>query len=536
MFHSKSKQEMTMNRRTLLTTGLAAGAGITAAPFIIRKGIAQAGTPVTLTPWVDPLPTPPVLNPANIVSGASFDPRVTAFGAPNYHELIEAEGFHQFHRDLPATKMWLYNGTFPGPTFINRLGIPTVIRRINNLNPAHVGFGMPETSMHHHGGHQSPMDDGWPLDFITPGTYRDHLIPNIVPDNDTNEWPSTLWYHDHTIDYTASNVYRGLAGMSLHFDALDSGNENDTNPAALRLPSGAYDVPLVFRDVALNADGSLLFNQLDTRGQVGNLKTVNGKVKPYLTVQRRKYRFRLLAGSMAREWMFRIWKGTTRLPFKIIASDGGLLPAPVQVTQHQMGNAERYEIIVDFSAFPAGTQITLNDHLIQTDGNKPVGVSPTGDPVLLFVVEGAAAAPDPSRVPTVLRPLSPVDMTRVVATRSLVLSQAGGIWTINGLPWNPNVPLFQPKLGSAEIWNVSVKGGGWDHPLHIHQEFFRILKRGGSTPQPWERGRKDVVLLSNTTSCQLYVQFRTFTGPYVFHCHNLGHEDMAMMGWYNVIP
>ena len=127
-------------------------------------------------------------------------------------------------------------------------------------------------------------------------------------------------------------------------------------------------------------------------------------------------------------------------------------------------------------------------------------------------------------------------MTRVVATRSLELSQVGGIWTINGLPWNPNVPLFQPKLGSAEIWNVSVKGGGWDHPLHIHQEFFRILKRGGSTPQPWERGRKDVVLLSNTSACQLYVQFRTFTGPYVFHCHNLGHEDMAMMGWYNVIP
>jgi FtsP/CotA-like multicopper oxidase with cupredoxin domain len=380
------------------------------------------------------------------------------------------------------------------------------------------------------------MDDGWPLDFILPGTYRDHLIPNIVPDNDSNEWPSTLWYHDHTIDYTASNVYRGLAGMSLHFDTLDSGNENDTNPAALRLPSGAYDVPLVFRDVALNADGSLLFNQLDTKGQVGNLKTVNGKVKPFLKVQRRKYRFRLLAGSMAREWMFRIWKGTTRIPFKIIASDGGLLPAPVQVTQHQMGNAERYEIIVDFTSFPAGTQITLNDHIMQSDGNKPLGVSPTGDPLVLFVVEGAAPAPDPSRVPAVLRPLSPVDMTRVVATRSLELSQVGGIWTINGLPWNPNVPLFQPKLGSAEIWNVSVKGGGWDHPLHIHQEFFRILKRGGSTPQPWERGRKDVVLLSNTSACQLYVQFRTFTGPYVFHCHNLGHEDMAMMGWYNVIP
>jgi FtsP/CotA-like multicopper oxidase with cupredoxin domain len=324
--------------------------------------------------------------------------------------------------------------------------------------------------------------------------------------------------------------------MSLHFDDLDSGNENDTNPAALRLPSGAYDVPLVFRDVALNADGSLLFNQLDTKGQVGNLKTVNGKVKPYLTVQRRKYRFRLLGGSLAREWMFRIWNGNVRVPFQIIASDGGLLPAPVTVTQHQQGNAERYEIVVDFSKFANGTQITLNDHLIQTDGNKPVGVSATGEPLVLFRVVGAAAAPDPSRVPAVLRPLSPVDMTRVMATRTIELSQVGGFWTINGSPWNPNVPIFQPKLGSAEIWNVSVKGGGWDHPLHIHQEFFRILKRGGATPQAWERGRKDVVLLSNTSPVQLYVSFRTFTGPYVFHCHNLAHEDMAMMAWYNVIP
>jgi hypothetical protein len=109
----------------------------------MRKGIAQAGTPVSLTPWVDPLPTPPLLNPTNIVAGAAFDPRVTAFGAPNYHELIEAEGFHKFHRDLPATKMWLYNGTFPGPTFINRLGVPTVFRRINNLTQTTLALGCP---------------------------------------------------------------------------------------------------------------------------------------------------------------------------------------------------------------------------------------------------------------------------------------------------------------------------------------------------------------------------------------------------------
>ncbi|MFM7323217.1 MAG: multicopper oxidase family protein [Armatimonadota bacterium] len=459
-----------------------------------------------------------------------------SYGTPKTCLLTEAEGLHQFHRDLPPTPMWLYNGTFPGPTFVNQLGVPTVIRRINNLDPNYIGFGIPETSMHHHGGHQGPVDDGWPLDFIVPGQYRDHLIPNIVPDGDSNEWPSTLWYHDHTIDHTAGNVYHGLAGMSWHFDALDTGNENDKDPnkKPLRLPSGEYDIPLVFRDVALNQDGSLFFDQLNDKGQVGNLMTVNGKVAPYLKVARRKYRFRLLAGSMAREYLLSLSDGS---PFQIIASDGGLLPAPVTATQLRMANAERYEIVVDFSRYPIGKQLTLDDFLVYSptgDGNKPDGVSTVGNPLMLFVVD--RDAPDNSRVPLKLRPLTPVKGVKIAATRDLVLHRTNGMWVINDTVWNPAVPMFKPKLGTFEIWNVSVKGGGWNHPLHIHQEFFRVLKRNGVAPAAHEAGRKDVILVWNDSPVQLLVGFRTYTGPYVFHCHNLGHEDMAMMAWYDVQP
>jgi len=430
--------------------------------------------------------------------------------------------------------MWLYNGTFPGPTMVQRYGQPTVLRRINKLDPNYVGFGLPETSMHHHGGHQGPVDDGWPLDFITPNQYRDHLFPNIVPAGDTNEWPSTLWYHDHTIDHTAGNVYHGLAGLSLHFDNLDKGNERDATGGNLRLPSGYFDIPLVFRDVALNQDGSLYFDQLNDKGQVGNLLTVNGKVAPYLNVSRRKYRFRLLAGSMAREWLLGLSDGSE---FHVIASDGGLLPAPAPVTELHQGNAERYEIIVDFSKYEIGTQITLNDYLVYGgDGNKPEGVLDFGFGTPLMMFRVLRDAVDYSQMPDQLRPLTPVDQLPIAATRDIVLHRTNGMWVINGTPWNPLVPMFTPKVNTFEIWNVSVQGGGWNHPLHIHQEFFRILKRNGLAPRPHEAGRKDTVLLWNDSPCQLLVGFRTYTGPYVFHCHNLGHEDMAMMAWYDVQP
>lgn len=200
-----------------------------------------------LRPFVDALPIPGRLAETPMSTIPELAPRYFEYGTPKSYTLREQEACHQFHRDLPPTLMWTYNGTFPGPIIAHGLGTAATFRRINDLNPNYRGFGIVETVLHNHGGWQSPDDDGWPMDFIHPGEERYYLIPNQVPDNDRSHWAS-LWYHNHVADHTAGNVYSGLAGMVNQFDEVDSDNENDTNPIALRLPSGAHDIPLVLGD------------------------------------------------------------------------------------------------------------------------------------------------------------------------------------------------------------------------------------------------------------------------------------------------
>ena len=493
-----------------------------------RRASTQTGR---LLPFVDPLPIPSRLVDTPVNPLLPLGPRYYQYGTPNYYVLREQEAVHQFHRDLRPTLMWTYNGTFPGPVIMHRLGKATAVRRVNDLNPQHRGFGLVETVLHHHGGWQDPAADGWPLDFITPGNFKDYLIPNQIPEGERSYWASTLWYHDHLADHTSANVYRGLAGLCMQFDEIDSDNENDTNPVALRLPSGQYDVPLVFNDYLLNPDGSLYFDQMDDEGQVGNLFCVNGKVQPYLRVAARKYRFRLLCAAQARHYNLSL---SNKAPFHIIGSDGGLLEAPVEVRSVYMVPGERYEIIVDFSRLPVGTQIMLVNDVDQKDGNKPSSVGKVSIPQVLFVVD--RTAPDPSRLPAVLQTIPAPHMETIVATRRLEFHRRKGAWQINDRFWDPERPLFTSRLHTAERWIVSAKGGGWHHPFHVHVENFRVLSRNGRIPPPQERGRKDVLNLPGGDEAEIYIEFHKFVGRYTVHCHNLGHEDLAMMGWVNVIP
>ncbi len=492
------------------------------------RGVTQAGH---VTPFVDPLPLPSRLTDTPVNPLLPLGPRYYQYGTPAYYVLREQEAFHQFHRDLPPTLMWTYNGTFPGPCLVHWRGKATAVRRINDLNPAHRGFGLTETVLHHHGGWQDPVDDGWPTDYITPGNYKDYLIPNQIPEGERSYWASTLWYHDHLADHTSANVYRGLAGLSLQFDDVDSDNESDTNPAALRLPSGQYDIPLAFNDYLLNRDGSLYFDQMEDEGQIGNLFCVNGKVQPFLRVAARKYRFRLLCASQARHYNLSL---SNKAPFHVIASDGGLLPAPVQVTSIYMVPGERYEIVVDFSRYPVGTQLALINDVDQTDGNKPKSIGGVALPQLLFVVD--RNAPDPSRLPSTLQVIPQPELSTVVATRRLEFHRRNGGWQINDRFWDPDRPLFTCRLHTAERWIIAAKGGGWHHPFHMHVENFRVLSRNGRVVPPQERGRKDVLNLPGGDEAEIYIEFHKFAGKYTVHCHNLGHEDLAMMGWVNVIP
>ena len=502
----------------------------TVSPFVRIKSrpiTVQAGR---LSPFVDALPIPGRLADTPVNPLQPLASRYYEYGNPNYYILREQEALHSFHRDLPQTQMWTYNGTFPGPALVHYRGKPTAVRRINDLNPNYRGFGIVETVLHHHGGWQDPVDDGWPMDFITPGTYKDYLIPNQTQEDERSYWASTLWYHDHMADHSSGNVYHGLAGVALQFDDVDSDNENDTNPQALRLPSGQYDVPLVFNDYILNQDGSLFFDQMEDKGQIGNLFCVNGKVQPYVRVAARKYRFRLLCASQARHYNLSL---SNKASFHLIASDGGLLEAPLETKSVYMAPGERYEIIVDFSRYPVGTQLALINDVDQKDGNKPDSVGRVAIPQVLFVVDRQAE--DPSLLPAVLQHIPSPRLDTVVATRRLVFHRRNGAWQINDRFWDPERPLFACKLNTAERWTIAVGGGGWHHPFHLHVENFRVLSRNGRLPPVHERGRKDVLNLPGGQEAEIFVEFHKYVGRYTVHCHNLGHEDLAMMGWVNVV-
>lgn len=482
-----------------------------------------------------------------------------------FYNLYVREGLHSFHPNLPTQKIWGYDGIVPGPTFVARYGEPALVRIHNQLPNDATGFGSPEISTHLHNLHCASESDGFAGDYYSTtkagptlasaGSFKDHHYPNCYANYDRNDATNgdprealgTLWYHDHRLDFTGANVYRGMAGFYLLFDHIDSGDENDTNPSALRLPSGVgvYDIPLAIQDKQFDSGGYLTFDQFESKGQLGNKFLVNGKIQPYFQVRRRKYRFRLLDASLSRFYELYLTQGGVNQTFKYIANDGNLLPAPLTMNKVAIGPAERGDIVVDFSKYPAGTQLFLVNRLIQTDGRGPedalVNVrNAAGDlvsagvQVLRFDVMGGAVT-DNSVVPNVLRALPPINLAEVVKTRTFEFNKVNEVWTVNGNLFDPEVVAASPKRGTSEIWVLQGKGS-WHHPVHIHMTEGRILSRNGKAPPAHEVGRKDVYVLKPGEEVRVLMRFSDFTGKYMMHCHNLTHEDHAMMVRWDVVP
>ncbi|KQT11076.1 hypothetical protein ASG30_09495 [Ramlibacter sp. Leaf400] len=461
-------------------------------------------------------------------------------------------GSHRFHPELPTQEVWGYDGRVPGPLFHARYGQPILVRFRNQLPNALQGFGSPDISVHLHNLHTPSESDGFPVDWFSetacgptltrPGRFKDHHYPMVYAGveafggiGDPREALGTLWYHDHRLDFTAPNVYRGMAGFFLAFDEIDSGNEHDGNPSALRLPSGAYDVPLMFGDKQFDSGGNLMFDQFNGDGFIGDKFLVNGKIQPFFHVEPRKYRFRMLAAGTSRVWDFQLrWQNRVQ-SFAQIANDGNLLVAPLLRSNVRLGNAERADIVVDFSRFPVGSELILTNRLKHLDGRKPENdFLSTPDPLLKFIVDKPLAAADESQVPGRLREQPPITLSEVVTTRNFQFNRSGGGWTINDREFN-NRPIATPKVGTAEIWNLVNPSGGWAHPIHIHFEEGRILQRNGREPPEHERGRKDVYTIGPNESVRVFLRFRDFTGKYVMHCHNTIHEDHAMMGRWDIV-
>ncbi|WP_338050371.1 multicopper oxidase family protein [Pseudomonas lalucatii] len=491
---------------------------------------------------------------------------------PPIHYAISAEENPAwiFNPAYPPQRTWgfAYGGnaaTTPGPTIVARYGQPTIVRIYNRLPRDHKGFGTPEISTHLHNAHTASESDGFPGDYYSavkagptltaPGQFKDHFYPNIYAGydelqngiGDPREALGTLFYHDHTMDFTAPNLVRGLMGFLLLFDEVDSGDERDPNPAALRLPSYPYDYPLDFADRLFDRNGILYYDQVDPDGTLGDKVTVNGYIEPLLRVAARKYRLRLLNGGPSRFYEFYLVDGNGRAqPYTYIANDGNLLPAPLfNQYRVRLSVAERADIVVDFARYPIGTELYLVNRLEQDDSRRPDEAEAPGMRVLKVIVDRFPPEQDLSRVPPLLRELRPLDPVEIAAARvrRFEFERTNGMWAINDKFFNPLRSAVEIGQDAVEVWDLVNDSGGWAHPIHIHFEEGRIIAKfvDGTDDDdevavpPHEQGRKDVFNLAPNSRVKVLLRFRDFLGKYVMHCHNLIHEDHAMMLRWDVV-
>jgi len=530
------------------------------------------------------------LNPLPIPGIAQ---EVTPFYSPGYKDFIgsgtrffeihEEERTVQVHPGLGRkTSIWGYRDVnvsqsdlVLGPTFKVRMNEGGIVVRMKNdlpTTPAGApdplrGFGVPHMTTHLHGGHHPSRSDGFPDNihiggvlqrFVTvpPGEngshFYDYCYPLLDPGSSTGtpddtERPSTLWYHDHFFDFTGPNVYRGLAGFFLVFDEKDSDDETDQSSTALRLPSGEFDVPLVLQDKRVDANGKLIYSTFGHDGFLGDTFFVNGAVQPFHEVRRRKYRFRFLNGSNARFYrVFLTNSSGQAFPMDQIATEGGLLARPIRgIQSFLIAPAERVEVVVDFTNFSSNTRLYFENRQPQNEGALPgEGVLRRGTQLLELRVTGKKPEYDPSRVGNAkgeLRPFAAISAAelRRATRKTFEFDDSDGGWVINDRFANLERALTTSPRNAPQIWSLE-SGGDWAHPVHIHLEFMRVLRRNEGLPPLNERdgmAKKNTVVIGgpNFGDVEIFVKFRDYPGPFVFHCHNLEHEDMRMMARNDVV-
>lgn len=508
-----------------------------------------------------PLTPTPTIAPNNAAGeGRTRNHQVVTSPFPpiKQYRIVQQAAQKSVHTGLPLQTLWTFDGKSPGPLYIARYGEPVLVRNVNNLPANNGGFGINQVSTHLHNGHTPSESDGFPCDYfpnpqnpvIANATFYDQYYPNVLagfnsthaPTGDINESMSSLWYHDHRVDFTAQNVYKGLAGMYNLYNNFDTGDET----TGFRLPgvpnatTGVpdFDVNMLFADRCFDNAGLLFFDLFNLDGILGDKFLVNGKIQPVMHVHPRRYRFRWLDGGPSRFYQFFLTDLTNlnaHNMFFQISSDGNLLPGPVSVESVRLGVAERADVIIDFAPL-AGKTLYLENRLEQTDGRGPTGnVLPAGqgDRVLKIVVD-LPNVPDnsvnPATNPVYYTLPSTAGTPRV--TRTFKFERGNGQWQINGKFFDCNQIRFAVQQNSIEHWVLQNSSGGWQHPIHIHFEEFQTLLINGQPPSNSplvQKGRKDVIRLEHNTEVKLFFRFRDFLGRYPMHCHNTVHEDHAMM-------
>jgi len=496
----------------------------------------QASTldPNTLAKFVDALPLPVRAQS----QGLRSRPADSKIHLP-YFRMIMQQTQGKVHRDLKPTTWWACGGAVPGPTIDVERGTEILVDWVNQLPAKHflpidhrihgAEPTMPEVRsvMHLHGARTRPESDGYPEDWIRPGETALYHYPN---DQDA----CTLWYHDHTLGINRLNVYAGLFGMFLVRDA---------QAKALNLPSGAYEIPLTIFDRMLSPQGELLYpTSPDPESPwvpevFGNAILINGKLFPYLDVQPRKYRFRVLNASNSRFYNLSL---SNQAPFHQIGTEQGFLNAPYPTPTLVLAPGERADLVIDFKDH-AGERLVLLSGAIE---------------LLQFRVSSAKVE-DESSLPSQLRSFSRIPEAQATKTRILTIDEYQNqvsepvLMLLNGTHWN--MPITEkPALNSTEIWTF-VNPTDDSHPIHLHLVRFQILDRRRYEPwqyqssgrlvftgppvppDPSEDGWKDTVRVEPRMVTRIVVPFQGYPGRYVWHCHILEHEDNEMMRPFEVV-
>jgi len=460
--------------------------------------------PDTLARFVDPLPTPPVLAPM----GTRPDPRDGKRQLP-FHRVLMTEAAVTIHRDLPPTRVWTYGASFPGPTLELKRDEPVQVEWINALPPHPFWPGQPQDDssaraiVHLHGGRVPPDADGAPDAAIPPGRSLTVVYPNAQD-------AATLWYRDDARGAARANLYAGLLGLALVRDAHES---------SLGLPSGPQEVPLVLCDRVLGQDG-----QLRPAGAgAAEAHLVNGRLFPFLAVEPRRYRLRIVNASTAHVYDLAFAGGVPTV--HQIGGDQGLLAAPLPVSTTPLAPGERADLIVDFARL-AGRTVLLRSGSIEF---MQFRVSPGAGP---------RERPLPAQLGTLPKP----DPARAAVKRTLVL---------DGKPRPPGV-TERPRLGTTELWSL-VNATPDMHPLHLHLVRFRVLDRqrfdpaafaAGGKLQPVgplapgdaaEAGWKDTVRAEPGMVTRILVPFEGYAGQYAWQCQHLEQAAAGMAGRFQVV-
>jgi spore coat protein A len=497
--------------------------------------IPDALDPSTLTPFVDPLPMPRVMKP----TGTRTHPEKAGQQIPFYRVAMR-EVQQKVHRDLTPTRMWSFENSFPGPTIEVRSGECAIVQWSNELPSRHflpidhtlhgAERSLPEVRsvIHLHGGRTPAASDGYPEEWVVPGNSQTCFYP-------AKQYAALLFYHDHTMGINRLNIYAGMQGLFIVRDAQEE---------ALHLPSGKYELPLLIADRLLRKDGQLVYpvSEHPDRPWVpevfGNAILVNGKLLPYLDVEPRCYRLRIMNGSNGRFYRLSL---ANKSEMHVIGNDQGLLNAPVGVKRVPLAPAERVDVVIDFAAM-AGTHVKL--------------VSDSFD-IMEFRV-AAKGGTDTSEMRGILRPPLRLDPGTAVRTRRLTLDermddiQRSMGMLLNNTSWHAPI-TEKPTLGTTEIWEL-VNLTDDSHPIHLHLVRLKILDRRRfdqfeyqakgtlrftgpvQLPDAHESGWKDTVRADPGMVTRIVVPFEGYAGRYVWHCHILEHEDNEMMRPYEVLP